>query len=198
MMQDAPACGGTEVATLFAIPSGKRLCQFRFGRGGEMRPCWSFSADESRVAFVERRTKMIHVHDTTTGKLLRQFGAAAEEVSLALSPDGNLLAVWTNGSRDVQVQDVRTAKHYRSLALQEKARERDEACLAWSPDNSLLAVGGVGNAVRLWDVASGRVRREFHGHQAEATCLAFSPDGRLLASAGQDTTLLVWKVLPDN
>jgi WD40 repeat protein len=194
VMQDC-FCDGKEVDTLFAIPSGKRLWQFRFDRGGTY--CWSFSADESRVAFLEMRTRMIRVHETATGKLLRQFRAEAREVSLALSQDGNLLAVWAEGLRDVQIHDVRTGKRHRSLTLQEKARERDEACLAWSPDNSLLAVGGLGNSVRIWDVASGRVRSEFRGHPAQASCLAFSPDGRLLASAGQDTTLLVWKVLPD-
>jgi WD40 repeat protein len=92
---------------------------------------------------------------------------------------------------------VRTGKHHRWLALQQEATFPGRACLTWSPDSNTLAVGGLDNSVRLWDVASGRVRREFRGDQASATCLAFSPDGRLLASGSQDTTLLIWKVFPD-
>jgi WD40 repeat protein len=186
------ACGG-QADTLFAIPSGKRLWQVNpTGRGAT--ECWSFSTDESRVAFFELSTDMIHVHDTATGNLLRQFAVAdAWDVSLALSPNGNLVAVWTRGLRDVQIHDVRTGKRHRWLALQQGSRDRDHACLAWSPDNNLLAIGGLGNSVRLWDVASGRVRREFRGHQTPATCLAFSPDGRLLASGSKGATMLIWK-----
>src|SRR5262249_56695377 len=88
-------------------------------------------------------------------------------------------------------------KHYRSLVLKQKAKKHDHACFAWSPDDRVLAVGGLGDLIRLWEVSSGRVRREFRGHQAQATCLAFSRDGRLLASGSGDTTLLGWKILPE-
>jgi WD40 repeat protein len=67
-----------------------------------------------------------------------------------------------------------------------------QPCLAWSPDERVLAIGGLDNSVRLWEVASARVRREFHGHEAPACNLTFSPDGRLLASASADTTMLIW------
>jgi hypothetical protein len=112
-----------------------------------------------------------------------------------LSPDGHLLAVWTHGVRSVQIWDLRTCKLARPLLLDEDAKERDFACLAWSPDNRMLAVGGLGSSVQLWEVASAQVRRRFRGHLARADCLAFSPDGRFLASGSEDTTLLIWKVL---
>ena len=70
------------------------------------------------------------------------------------------------------------------------------ACLAWSPDNRMLAVGGLDNSVRLWEVESAQVRREYVGHLAHARLLAFSPDGTFLVSASDDTTLLVWNTHP--
>jgi WD40 repeat protein len=194
VMQDR-SCARTEVDTLFAIPSGKRLCQFSFD-GHVGTSCWSFSADESRVAFVELRPGTIRVHETATGKLLRRFAAGAREVSLAVSPDGNLLAVWKPGSRKVEILELQRGQHSRWLELNQKAKERDHACLAWSPDNRMLAVGGLGDSVRLWEVASGEVRREFRGHEGQATCLAFSREGRVLASGSEDTTLLIWKTRP--
>jgi WD40 repeat protein len=188
-----------EIHTIFAIPSGKRLCQLPFD---QYTLSWSFSADESRAAFFEWETGKIHVHDTATGKLLWQFGGEDAKwkwvwSTLALSPDGNMLAAQVEDAPNVQIWDLRTGKHSQSLVLQQKAQHSDAACLAWSPDSRMLAVGGLDNSIRLWEVSTAKVRREFVGHVAQARILAFSPDGQLLASGSDDTTMLIWKLLAD-
>jgi WD40 repeat protein len=186
---------GREINTLFAIPSGKRLCRLP---NENLTRAWSFSADETRAAFFEWGTGVIRVHDTATGKLIRQIGEANPKwkwvyATLALSPDGKLLAVWTEDLRNVQIWDVPTGKLQRRLASGQTDKGQGNACLAWSPDNRMLAVGGLDNSVRLWEVASAEVRREFAGHVAPARLLAFSPDGQHLASGSDDTTVLIWK-----
>jgi WD40 repeat protein len=195
LMRDR-SCDGKEVDTLFAIPSGKRLWQVSF-HDLPQTCCWSFSGDESRVVFFESGTGVVQVRATASGKLLWQFATGGEEGTLALSPDGNLLAVWREGLRDMRILDMRTGRHRGWLALDQHARRLDRGCLAWSPDNRMLAVGGLDDSVRLWEVASGQARREFKGHRAPVTCLAFSGDGRLLASGSDDTTLLIWTVVPE-
>jgi WD40 repeat protein len=190
-----------EVDTLVAIPSGKRLCQLR---SKEWTLAWTFSADESRVAFIERNG-IIHVHSSVTGELLRKLGRANENdekwkwvwSALALSPDTNLLAAQTENAAVVQVWDLRSGKLHRSLTLDLQVGRADGACLAWSPDNRVLAVGGLDNSVRLWEMASGQIRSEFRGHVCPARCLAYLLDGQFLVSGGEDATLLVWKPLPD-
>jgi WD40 repeat protein len=68
--------------------------------------------------------------------------------------------------------------------------------IAFSPAGSLLASAGGENTIKLWDVASGTLRRELTGHSTAG--LAFSPDGKLLASAGgaglYDFNIKLWDV----
>jgi WD40 repeat protein len=184
-------CNGTETYTLFAIPSAQQRFSLSFENGALE---WSFSADDSRVACFDRSAGWIRVYETATGKLLQQIDpldSGDRKVSLALSPNGNLLAVWSEGLGGVHIWDVRTGTCGRRLVHKQEAKG-GHACLAWSADKRMLAVGGLDNSVRLWEVASAQVRREFCGHEAPACCLAFSSDGRILATGSEDTTIMAW------
>ncbi len=185
-----------EINTIFAVPSGKRLCRLP---SENSKSGWSFSADESRVASFDRATGVIQVHDTATGKLIRQIGEANPKwawisAKLAVSPNGKMLAAWTEDLGNVEIWNLETGRHYRRLTLSKRDKGHVAACLAWSPDNRTLAVAGLDNSVRIWDIASAQVHREYVGHSAQTGALAFSPDGTLLVSASDDTTLLIWKL----
>lgn len=66
--------------------------------------------------------------------------------------------------------------------------------LSYSPDGKLLASGGRGLPVKLWDVASGSLRASLEGHSKPVASLAFSPDGKLLASGSLDGSIKLWDV----
>ena len=48
--------------------------------------------------------------------------------------------------------------------------------------------------MRVWDLATGRVLRQFEGHRGGVNAVAFARDGRSVISASEDATALVWDI----
>src|SRR5260370_41585862 len=61
--------------------------------------------------------------------------------------------------------------------------------LAFSPDGKVLASGGYGNRIRLWDPDTGKEVRILEGHTNYVNCIAFSAAGKCLASSSQHKNL---------
>jgi WD40 repeat protein len=116
----------------------------------------------------------------------------------AFSPDGRFLVDWAENplgrSRmdHVYVWDVATG---RSVATLTAGPRPGATAAAFSPDGRTLATASADGTVRLWEVATWRVRAEFRGHRDRVTALAFGPDGRLF-TGGLDTVVLGWDVRP--
>jgi WD40 repeat protein len=58
----------------------------------------------------------------------------------------------------------------------------------------VLASSAPNNALKLWDVASGRDLHTLLGHKFDVTSVAFSSNGDLVASGSWDKTVKVWEV----
>src|SRR5262249_21694338 len=66
--------------------------------------------------------------------------------------------------------------------------------LAVAPTSGVIATGGEGWWVYLWDPESGREVGRFDGEAGWVSSLAFTADGTLLASAPGDRTVRVWEL----
>jgi RNA polymerase sigma factor (sigma-70 family) len=72
--------------------------------------------------------------------------------------------------------------------------------VAFSPDSKYIASAsgaqraGYGDfTASLWDAATGKELRRFHGHRLPVCSVAFSPDGATLATGSHDGTVRLWR-----
>jgi RNA polymerase sigma factor (sigma-70 family) len=116
----------------------------------------------------------------------------------AFSPDGRLLADWAENPYGRSRMDhiyVWNAATGRLVASLSDGPRPGAANAAFAPDGRTFATASADGVIRLWEVATWKVRAEFRGHRDRITALAFGPDGRLF-SGGLDTTVLGWDVRP--
>jgi WD40 repeat protein len=130
----------------------------------------------------------VRAWDVSTGReryrLDKRTGLA---VSVALSPDGTVLATGTNDSK-VHLCDARTGAELLELG----GLAGVPWGLAFAPDGKTLATADVSSGVRLWDARTGAAVRSFVGHTKAVMTVAFAPDGRTLVTGGEDGTIRRW------
>ena len=120
--------------------------------------------------------------------------------SVAVSPDGQLLASGGYENTTISLWDVQTQTligSFNGHTRDTRAQNHGVSTIAFSPDGKTLASGsGFDCTVRLWDVA---VRTEIalllelDTYELEGiNSVVFSPNGTLLASASDDAAIRMW------
>jgi Tol biopolymer transport system component/serine/threonine protein kinase len=164
----------------------------------------AFSPDGRTIAVAgwqeaERRRiyGVIDLWDAQTRTLTQTLTTQGEVFTLAFSPDGTLLATGSGSSSGtsvlgrVDVWDLRTGRP----KWTQTAHSTRVMSVTFSPDGTRLASAGNDNAVRLWDVATGRMQgKSLEGEGDWVASVAFSPDGKTLASGGSDQVVRLWDV----
>ncbi len=121
--------------------------------------------------------------DSFSGKLWKTFVDHNEEEGLALSPNGDLVAV--SAARTLRIYDRATASELQSFP-------GPTHCADWSPDGKLIAAGGTDGRIRLIDTEYWVEILSFKAHDDYVFSIAWTPDGTRLISASGDKTVRVW------
>jgi WD40 repeat protein/tRNA A-37 threonylcarbamoyl transferase component Bud32 len=154
----------------------------------------AFSADGATIAFARPGRGGAEVWDVATRTSIATVdGTPFTELSVALSPDGQMLAVGGFG-RVVRLWDVRTGKLVHEL----DQGGNGAFTLEFSPDGRTLAVSGFEPVASLWDVGTGTQIGPQLTAGDRRTMIDLSPDGRHLLETHGNGQGAVWDVDPES
>jgi WD40 repeat protein len=203
-------------------PDGKRLAVSASGGsyGGRLK-IWEISSTADSIDIAARRGSWIlaispdsksiigvggsgrtfdlNLWDAHTREVRQSFREQPRIDSVAISPDGTLLAggLWIEKTADmpakaaIRLWDLKTGTMLKTI----DAHPRSIYALAFNPDGKRLASGS-DTTIKVWDVQNGVELATLNGHRSSVQCLAFSPDGTRLASGAMDATVRLWN--PEN
>ncbi|MDQ1031359.1 WD40 repeat protein [Streptomyces umbrinus] len=135
----------------------------------------------------ERHT--IRLWDIRRQRTLFEHPAPIDVVTESLSLDDRLMAVCSI-NRPLELWDIRHGVRVgTSWAPASRQKSCNSSHITFSPDSRTMAVVSE-DSVRMWDIASGKMRQLRH---ASVESAAFSEDGRFVVTAGNDE-ILVWRM----
>jgi WD40 repeat protein len=142
--------------------------------------CMALSTDGTQLAVGSESNHDLFIMDPMTGEIRQRLHPGHHVLSLAFSPNGQLLLV-TGDDGMAEVWNVASATV--------KARGPEQrgaiAAGAFSPRGDIVATGGLDGTICVWDSSTGFVKQTINAHSSSISCLVFSPDGANLASANQ-------------
>jgi WD40 repeat protein len=145
------------------------------------RPLVSYAPEGDRIAVAWTNSQRVSILNGENGVLIDTIDTQSEVRSMVLGPNG-LLAVAAGGS--IRMWDIDSGRALPGIT----PHQGMIFTMNFSPDGGLLALGGSGNAVEIWDPASTTL---LGANRASEWVMEvrFSPDGRTLAAAGTQVSL---------
>jgi len=177
--------------TLWDVGSRSRLHGFAVGGGRYILVGVGFSPDGATLV-TTNDLGGVKLWDVATGASLGGIGNSGGAHDLAFSADGAMIAFARPDIGGAEVWDV--ASRTSIVAVDGTLPPLNDLSVALSPDGRMLAVGGFGSVVRLWDVRTGKLVHELDQGGNGAFTLEFSPDGRTLAVSGFEPVASLWDV----
>lgn len=133
----------------------------------------------------------IRLWQVPTGELLNTLdGYSGETLSLAYSPDGNVLAA---GLKSGTTNMLRISDGELLSTLD--GHDGGVNSLAFSKDGNLLASGSSDKSIRIWLVDDGLEQQVLEEHAGSVHFVAFTPDSQQLVSGSEDNAMKLWNIV---
>lgn len=208
------AVGGYQTVSVYDVVSREQL----FKKQAGVSPITSvvFIDEGRRLLTVESerfrratRPGIFKIWDTSSGEEVASHGTEAQYGLLALSPDGQRLALAHSTHQGgafptIAIRDTSTWQPISNLTCPPNAGSAGGVygygSLQFSPDGKTLAAtetsffDDLPGGILLFDVESRSLIATLRGHTASVNGIVFLKQGNLLASCGGDQTLRVWDV----
>ncbi len=127
------------------------------------------------------------VHDLTRPGSF-QFSLKTPARSMAISPDGKLLAAATGW--EIHIFDLQEKSKQMTLT----GHKSVVSSVAFSPDGKVLMSASWDKTVKWWNVSIGRERQNFNWSIGAISTAVYAPDGLRAAAAGDDGKIVIWDV----
>ena len=128
------------------------------------------------------------IWDVADLRLARRVRSLPQRIqALEYSPDGKLLAIASGTPGRIGQAYLLEGENLRPL----HSAPDVVLAIAFSPDGTTLATGAADNAIRLFEVASGKLKFKTEQHADWVMGLAFHPSSNLIVSASRDKTARV-------
>jgi WD40 repeat protein len=155
------------------------------------------ASQDGKLLSLVRDSKLIFL-DPVTLVETRSMDAGAPLGSLAVSPDGKLIAVRRRDSAATNVVII-DAEQHREVKVFSTPDEEWAPLLFAREGTLLLTAGETANAISAWDTRSWRKVAAFEGiewteSRHSIAAIAVSPDGKTIAAGGKVGFVLVWDV----
>jgi WD40 repeat protein len=131
------------------------------------------------------------------GPLEKTSGHSLEVTSIAYSQDGSKLAS-VSRDKSAKVWDANTGKVLSTLVVHDpkqkggKLKDQWFVAISFSQDGSKVVTGSTDKTVRLWDVKSGKLLKEFSGHENVVSLALFAEKADYFLTASDENLAMLW------
>lgn len=186
---------GPRAAQMWDLVAGNQVRIFK-GHQGTVYSV-AISRDGKRIAS-GGADDFARLWDADTGKELHKFlGQSGMVTTVALSHDGKWLAAGTGGT-GVHSSDLEQNFGARVFNVNTRTRAKlfeqtaGVRAVAFSHQGNWLAAAGWNKKLLLWDMSTGKVLREFAGHEDIVAAVGLTMNDKSLVSASFDGTAKAW------
>lgn len=157
----------------------------------------AFSEGSIRIYDLEDKNGLVKLTGGL-GPYGKKTGHDLEVTSIVFSPDGSRLA---SVSRDMsaKIWDANAGKVLSTLVVYDKKQKeelKDQRFLSisFSGDGQKVVTGSTDKMVRLWDVSTGKLLKEFTGHENAVSLAMFAEKVDYFLSASDENLAMLWNL----